>query len=43
MYQIKWNGIQFLIDAEMFGDKALARPGQDLYKDSRINSLKNTN
>ena len=43
MYQIKWNGIQFLIDAEMLGDKAPARPGQDLYKDSRINSLKNTN
>ena len=43
MYQVKWNGVQFLIDAEMFDDKTPARPGQDLYKNSRINSTKNTN
>lgn len=43
MYQVKWNCVQFLIDAEMFGDKTPARPGQDLYKNSRINSTKNTN
>lgn len=43
MFQVKWNGVQFLIDAEMFGDKTPARPGQDLYKNSRINSTKNTN
>ena len=43
MYQVEWNGVQFLIDAEMFDDKTPARPGQDLYKNSRINSTKNTN
>ena len=43
MYQVKWNGVQFLIDAAMFDDKTPARPGQDLYKNSRINSTKNTN
>jgi len=43
MYQVEWNGSQFLIDAEMFGDKTPARPGQDLYKNTRINSTKNTN
>ena len=43
MYQVKCNGVQFLIDAEMFDDKTPARPGQDLYKNSRINSTKNTN
>ena len=40
MYQVKWNSVQFLIDAEMFDDKTPARPGQDLYKNSRINSTK---
>jgi hypothetical protein len=43
MYQVQWKGVQFLIDAEMFGDKTPTRPGQDLYKNSRINSTKNTN
>ncbi len=43
MYQVKWNGVQFLIDAEMFGDTTPAKPGQELYKNSRINSTKNTN
>ena len=43
MYQVKWNGNQFLIDAEMFGDKTPAKEGQNLYQDARINSIKNNN
>ena len=43
MYQVEWNGSQFLIDAEMFGDKTPAKDGQNLYQDARINSTKNTN
>lgn len=43
MYQINWNGMQFLIDAEMFGDKTPAKPGQKLYQDARINSIVNQN
>ena len=43
MYQVEWNGSQFLIDAEMFGDKTPAKDGQNLYQDARINSTKNSN